>query len=266
MSVPGNDITEIKIENSPPMTGLSGVGTGLRMKRTPSLSKVSAWTEEDVKEAEKGNRSPLLAEEREKYRYSLWDYTFWEMGILCIKKYERKTLQLLGKLLFHVSLLSVFETIFFFLYVSSLEDNGIESTLGTFVGDATRACQNMTQLDIQLVNDFLMPLVNRTNVEEQGNVSQRIRMEFNERIWNQSWIYTGVLLGMCVLLWLYGRFRMVEIKWSRIVVENSVMVGMLAVYEIIFFHNIIYHYRPITSDEISRNAVETLHTGCGLFE
>ena len=40
-------------------------------------------------------------------------------------KYEKQIISTLIKLLLHITLISIFETLFYFLYVSSIENNGI---------------------------------------------------------------------------------------------------------------------------------------------
>ena len=129
-----DEITEIKIDSSPPMMGLPGpTGTSLRMKRNPSLTKVSTWNGmmtrehdelvEDQEEQKKGNRTPLLQEELGRFKHLLEDYSWFEITVIYFNKYEKDVANLLVKLLFHMSLISIFESIFFFFYVSSLEDD-----------------------------------------------------------------------------------------------------------------------------------------------
>ena len=50
--------------------------------------------------------------------------------------YEQQIVATLIKLLLHITLISIFETLFYFLYVSSLENNGIENAINTFINGA----------------------------------------------------------------------------------------------------------------------------------
>jgi hypothetical protein len=274
-----DEITEIKLDSSPPMMGLPGpVSTSFRMKRNPSLTKVSTWNgsmtreqteveeQDDVEEHKKGNRTPLLQEEIGRFKHLLQDYSWFEVVVIYFNKYEKDGVNLLVMLLFHLSLISIFESIFFFFYVSSLEDNGIGNTIHTFVDGAVQLCSNMTALDIQLINDFVDPFVNVTQIVIEGDSSQVARSQFNAGIMERSWEYAGGLAGMFLCLLCYVVFRKIEIKWGKILLENTLMVSLLGAYEVLFFNKIIYHYQPLTTEEIRRDAVEKLSKMCGLFQ
>ena len=124
----------------------------------------------------------------------------------------------------------------------------------------------MTVLDIQLINDFVDPFVNVTHIVADGNQSELARSHFNEQIMQRSWEYAGGLAGMFLCLLCYVVFRKIEIKWTTILLENTLMVSLLGAYEVLFFNKIIYHYQPLTTEEISRDAVEKLGMMCGLFQ
>ncbi len=51
----------------------------------------------------------------------------------------------------------------------------------------------------------------------------------------------------------------------KLVLENLVLVTILAAYEYTFFSTVIFPYNPITGQEILRNAVFTLQSDCGLL-
>lgn len=262
-----DDRLEIKLDASPPLGPIATNGTSYRMKRTPSLTKVSAWTGSDVDEKEeKGNRTPLLQEELGRFKHLLQEYSWFEIIVIYFHKYEKDVVNLLVKLLFHMSLISIFESVFFFFYVSSLEDSGIGRTIHTFVDGAVHLCSNMTTLDIHIINDFIDPFVNVTQVVLAGNQSELARSHFNNAIMERSWEYAGGLGGMFLCLLFYVVFRKIEIKWTTILLENTLMVSLLGAYEVLFFNNIIYHYQPLSTEEISRDAVEKLGSACGLFQ
>lgn len=266
------DITEIRLDASPPLLALPGP----RMKRNPSLSKVSAWTgedvryaREDIKEAERGNRTPLLEDPEEKTNKQwnhLQDYSLWEQGVICFRKYERKATNLLVKLLLHLTLLSAFESLFYFFYVSSLEDGGIKKTINVFINSAVQRCQNMTIAEIQLINDFVDPLVNTTYIIAEGNTSELVRRHINEKLMDLSWEYAGGLMGVFTALTLYALVRRLDVDWKHAILDNVATLSLLAGYEVLFFNQIIYKYQPLTTHEISRDAVERLQGACGLFQ
>jgi hypothetical protein len=249
-----NEHVEIRIVDSPPLAPLPTPTQ--RMKRIPSLNHVSSWSPDEE------NKSPLLQEEKHNYTT---EYALVDRIVISYRKHEKRLVHNLLKLLLHIQFISVFESLFFFFYVSSLEDNGIETTVNTFINGAVGTCQNMTAPQIEFINLYLGPYVNRTEITWEASQHVAERTVWNTHIMNQSWFYVGGLTGAFLLLVAYARLRKIELEWNAISVENLLMVSLLAVYEIVFFNTIIFHYKPITSSEISRNALDKLHDSCGLF-
>jgi hypothetical protein len=181
-------------------------------------------------------------------------------------KYEKQIVETFFKMLLHITMISIFETLFYFLYVSSLEDNGIIQTLNTFINEVVSQCRNLTPIQIDIVDDLLEPYINATQIIQQGGLEEVARDKYNRGIAVRAWIYVGCLLGLLVITTVYIKLRRIEIKWRSIILENVTMVLMLALYELMFFNTIIYPYHPISADEIAKNAVITLQDQCGILE
>jgi len=246
-----DDSTLISIVDSPPLMPIP-ISNHL-IKRVPSLTQIYA---------SEANLTPLLSESPRKQEIY---YSYIEQIVLCCKKYEKTFIHILLKLLLHILLISIFESLFFFMYVSSLENNGVENTMDTFTNNAVKICNNMTTPQIDLINSYLGPYINRTQVELDANIEFKIRENWNERIMIQSWIYVGVLSGLFCFVLLYGKLRSIYIKWTKVIIENIFMVILLAVYEMLFFNTIIFRYLPLSSSEISNDTVQKLHNQCHLF-
>lgn len=237
------------------------------IKRPTSLSESFAWTPENI---ERANRIPLISSSD---RINMLQdeiisspssepipvtNTYW--------KYEKQIVELIIKLLFHITLISIFETLFYFLYVSSLENNGIETTVNTFINGAANGCQNMSQGQIELIDDLLGPYINASSVIQQGNLEEADRLIYNQGISNRAWGYVVGVIGLFIVAVIYTKIRKISIKWKVVILENAAMVGLLALYELMFFNTIIYPYHPISTDEIGRNAIEKFQTECGILE
>jgi hypothetical protein len=164
-----------------------------------------------------------------------------------------------------LTLISIFETLFYFLYVSSLEDNGIQKTVNTFINEAAASCENLSPLQIEIVNGFLEQYINATQIIIAGNQEELIRASYNKSISNRAWAYVGGLSGLFVLTVGYIRWRQIKIYWKQVVLENVAMVLLLALYELMFFNTIIYPYTPVSTAEIERNAIEALEGACGVL-
>lgn len=238
-----------------------------RLKRPPSLSDSFTFTPENIARANLVPLIPLsekldvVAEETPQTPQSQNET---EVDKHC--RYERQVVEVVIKLLFHITLISIFETLFYFLYVSSLEDNGIEKTVNTFIDGAANGCQNMSPLQIQIIDDLLEPYINGTEAIIEGNMAENTRIGYNKSISNRAWAYVGGVIGLFILAVVYVKVRKIAIKWKVVVLENLAMVLMLALYELMFFNTIIYPYHPISTEEIERNAIEKLQGSCGILK
>jgi hypothetical protein len=155
--------------------------------------------------------------------------------------------------------------VFFFLYISKLEDNGINNTVGGFIQDAVGVCNNFTVLEKVVANDVLSLFLNGTLLIDQGNAAFASRSTINHMLFLQSWIYVGSLGVFFLLLVGIAKLRRIHIKWKKLVWENIALVTILALYEYTFFSTIIFPYNPISGAEVARNAVQDLQSHCGLL-
>jgi hypothetical protein len=241
-----------------------------KFKRPPSLSESFAFSPENIARA---NQIPLIPSSEKLYELSddcnlipiepTQDISEIQSSSCC--KYEIKAVEITIKLLLHLTLISVFETLFYFLYVSSLENNGIQKTVNTFINEVVTSCEDLSPFQIEIVNGFLGQYINSTQVIAIGNQQELIRASYNKSISNRAWAYVGGLSGLFVVAVGYIRWRKIKIYWKQVVLENVAMVLLLALYELMFFDTIIYPYEPISTAEIERNAVEMLQGACGVL-
>jgi hypothetical protein len=252
----------IELKNVESMSGSINelISVNKRLKRPFALSESFAWTPENI---ERANRIPLLPSSE---RLNTIQEEPTQVPKTTCFKYEKRIVEVVIKLLLHITLISIFETLFYFLYVSSLENNGIETTVNTFINGAANECQNITSTERIIINDLLDPVVNSTQVIQSGNLAEQQRISYNKNISIRAWGYVGGTMGIFVLSLGYVKLRRIEISWKNIIFENAGMVLLLALYELMFFNTIIYPYHPISTAEIGRNAVEKLQNVCGILE
>ena len=246
---------ELRTVDSMPGSMNEFISTNKRLRRPPSLSESFAWEPENVARA---MQQPLVPLPEELVEAAPPPLKHW--------KYEQYACELTIKLLLHISLISVFETLFYFLYVSALENNGIIKTVGAFINGAADGCKNITPLEIQLVDDLLESFLNASQIIAAGNQEEAARASYNKNISNQAWYYVAGLAGIFIVAIGYVKKRKIAIAWRPIILENVAMVCLLALYELMFFDTIIYPYEPISTNEIGRNAVQKLQNACGLLK
>jgi hypothetical protein len=172
-----------------------------------------------------------------------------------------------GSFLFHIFLISIFENVFFFTFISKSEDKGILKTVGNYIDDVAENCAVWPKNETEFWNNILTFLVSPANVSAVAEVSLSERDSANNTLLLQSWLYTaGILVtvfGGAVFGWRHGWLSRRTVK--RILLENIGLVAMLGLYEFIFFRTIIYEYTSLSVPEIDEFAVSTLQDTCGLF-
>ena len=177
------NVNELKTVDSMPGSINELISTNNRLKRPPSLSESFAWTPENIARA---NRIPLISLS-DKVDIDDIDPVVVVEPSIKYWRYEIKIVEVFIKLLLHILLISIFETLFYFLYVSALENNGIETTVNTFINKAVTNCINISPLEIQIIDDFLDPYINASSVITEGNNAGLQRMIYNELISRRAW-------------------------------------------------------------------------------
>lgn len=222
------------------------------LRRPPSLSDSFALSIQNVERAQSFKflepELPLIQTEQE-IPVRRWDNVF----------------NTILRFLFHICLISIFETLFFFHYVSTLEDNGIINTMGSFSDSLIDSCQNISNENRSFINQYFGPYVNLFNITQNANIMYNIRIINNNKLYVLSWIYVGAISSAFVMFFTISKILKIKIHLLGLVLENVGFVFMLACYEIMFFSKIIMPYSPISSEEILRNTVYSLENKCGLF-
>ena len=182
----------------------------------------------------------------------------------------------------HVFLISVFETIFFFYYVSVTENTGIVKTIDTYYKPIQEACPSWGNLT-QWVLYKVLEEVNVSHIDSRAAEALAERNTFNYGLFMNSLTVSGVCLGIFIGLAILMRFpfqRHMRIPWLGICIENCMMVVLLGMYEYFFFRVIIYNYDTLSTQELNAHIVDGLwqcvqheamnwgtkvETACGVF-
>ena len=79
----------------------------------------------------------------------------------------------------HLSLIALFETLFFWLFVSRTEDSALISLVNSYIKGLLGQCSAMNRTQQVLFMDFMNIFVNQTQVQAQGVVAAAGRSAFN---------------------------------------------------------------------------------------
>jgi len=246
-----------------------------RMKRPPSLSESFAWTPQNVERAIAMRDSSLSLFLLDDKQTSPSD----SVGSVEVKTvaeavavapigedtYEFFIVNLILKFLFHIALISIFETVFFFVFVSSMEDSGILKTVTVLTDNIVHSCRNLTTLEIAIVDVLLEPFLNTTVMAQQANQMLQQRTVYNAGLFRNAWIYVGGFSALFLVGVAYAKKRRIRIRWRTLVFENLGLVFLLALYEYMFFSTVIFPFLPISGQEVANNLVLELQSTCHLL-
>jgi hypothetical protein len=165
----------------------------------------------------------------------------------------------------HICLISLFETLFFFQYVSVSEDTGLLNAIDGYVDSIAHGCAALPgpiTADIRALVTDLVPLA---NVSLAATQAAQTRAAYNHTLLVRSWSYFGGLLGVCVGLIGLARWRKYRIHIRRMVAENLALVGLLGIYEYVFFRTIVYNFTTLSHAELTWKVILNLNATCPVF-
>jgi hypothetical protein len=161
----------------------------------------------------------------------------------------------------HLFLISVFETLFFWLYVSRSEDRALIGLVNTYMTGLLDSCATMTPVQRATTNDIISALINVTTVDSEGAAAAAIRTTYNDILFRNSWLYISALFILCILLGC-APCRNRPLPWRSLIAENLALVTLLGLYEWMFFRTVALQYRAITTAELDRMVIDELVAAC----
>lgn len=167
--------------------------------------------------------------------------------------------------LFHILLISIFETLFFFLFISKSEDAGIQNTIQGYITGVVSQCSGWSSNESTAISEFLALFLNASDVLSSASRDGEKRRYYNFMLQVQAWVYVLILLLIFTITALAYSIRKVPIKWKSVIVDNVCMILLLGLYEYFFFRTIIYKYQSLNDSELDGYIVTQLQTQCGLL-
>ena len=157
----------------------------------------------------------------------------------------------------HVFLISIFETVFFFYYVSVTENQGIVKTIDTYYEPIKAACPSWGNVTHWFLYEVLEGL-NVTRIDSLASEAFSQRAAYNHSLYMSSLAVSGVCLGVFVSLAAFMKWKKVDIPWRGVFIENLMMVTLLGMYEYFFFRVIIYNYDTLSTEELNAHIADGL--------
>lgn len=162
----------------------------------------------------------------------------------------------------HLSLVSLFETLFFWLFVSRTEDAALISLVNSYSKGLLNQCSSMNGTQRALFMEFVNILVNQTQVQMRGAAAGADRAAFNGNLLTTSWIYVGSLGALTGSLVGSAVYSHAPIQWRQLGLENLALILILGIYEFMFFRTVVYPYQAISMPELDRMLMNEIDASC----
>lgn len=164
--------------------------------------------------------------------------------------------------IFHLLLISLFETLFFWLFVSRQEDSALTGLVNTYTGRAFATCATMTPLQRADLREWVSLFLNTSTVVTDAATAAEERQAFNSALLRNSWLYFGGLVTAFGLLTSTAHLRRLPVRWTHLIGENLALVTFLGLYEWMFFRTVALQYRAVTPAELDGMVVSEFLTDC----
>lgn len=156
----------------------------------------------------------------------------------------------LVKVAIHIFMVSVFETVFFFKYVSLSENSGVLHTINTYYEPIKDSCPSWSNETKVVIYDILESL-NYPELVLEGSSAQQNRINFNNNLLGNSLAGSGICFAILFFGAAFLKYKKTPVRWWVIFTENIAMVSLLGLYEYLFFHYIVYNYSTISTPELN---------------
>ena len=163
----------------------------------------------------------------------------------------------------HLFLITMFELIFFFNYVTKYEDGALIGVFNSLIGSIISKCNNLNNVSKIFVDDVFKMFVNTTQVNNNAINAYNSRMFVNNNLMIKAIQYFIGVLGVNIILICGNRCTInKKINYKEIIIDNLIMISLLGIYEYIFFTNIVFKYLSISNDEIFQNFQNQFISSC----
>ena len=144
----------------------------------------------------------------------------------------------------HVFIFSIFESLFFWFYITEEEDNAILNQINDVVLLGNLFCTNIN-------DDFDFTALYNYQKDKRDNYNEKL--PFNNTIMLNGYLFSTIVLLNIIMK--FTNMNIIKLNFN-IIRDQSVTFILLFTYEYLFFQNIIYNYGPKSSNKIIKKIFE----------
>ena len=142
------------------------------------------------------------------------------------------------KIFFHIFIFSLFESFFFWFYITDQEDNALKNQFKQLSMLSNLICSNFN-IDLEPFYEYL----NEERIKYNNDVP------INNTIMLNIYLFSTLLLLNFLLK--LSKIKVLK-KNIEIIKQSSFLFFLLFLYEYFFFKNVIYNYQPKSITEITK--------------
>ena len=159
----------------------------------------------------------------------------------------------------HVLILFSFLTIFFFAFISHLEQKSVDDALtGAINGQVGELLNNIDKYapsNIKIQWKTLNDIAENIQRDAVGALPEVKKNHRTLLIIGVSMI-VGLFALFSALYVYFGVFKGMQIGWKRILIENLIVFGFVGIIEYLFFTKVAIKYVPVTPDLLSKTILD----------
>ena len=232
-----------------------------------------SYSETNVKDLP--NDIPINLSIYEKQIYILENKSFQEKyGYFIFKRFMM--------FIIHLSLISIFEIIFFFSVIVSYENLSMTGVIDAFASPIINKCSNFNNAEKQIFYGLVNSIINITDLNNNAANELSERTTKNNIILGYAWLYFGIITGVSLITiitnFLNFKFLTLQnqeltqplvisenikinkkhVNLIKIIMDNIIMITILGLYEYLFFKTVILKYQPISNNELIQYFINKL--------
>jgi hypothetical protein len=158
----------------------------------------------------------------------------------------------------HLSLIALFEIIFFFIVISNYENSIFINLVTSFTNPLVQKCPELTYQEKLGITDVVNLLLNITTLGPESDKSLKERNDHNYKFLVYSWLYFTGLVLISLTLIAANFLKKKKVKLIKVFIDNLFMIALLGAYEYLFFKTIILNYYVINNVELTKYIFENL--------
>ena len=158
----------------------------------------------------------------------------------------------------HVLILFTFLTVFFFTYITRLEEKTISDELNTYIYEQTDSVLtklNDTTIKVDWDNIYKLG----TSIYENASGTLGVVNKTNKNLIIVATIVISVLVLLFISLGVYSYYKGMRIHWKSLFLENLIVFTFVGMVELLFFMFIASKYSPVTPDTMAQTILSRLH-------